>query len=1357
MSACNILTRVLLPKKDPNIAEVRFVPGGNPVPAQYHIPLMKKVPMFPAPTGCLELYTSKIGHQAYINKKRHGFDLTDPYNYNIDWSYNITQDPHMLHVIRTPAMMKRLKELGQITNDERVRCTLKQFNNFRAYLKCKSLIDFRNQLQEEKARIPKIDVGESLEVVAIEHRVHEQEVRFRRLKSEDETFAKYQSHLTQSETKFNIRKRKRQEVNGVLARKRASIEKHRQDVYRRSLRIAHQRHRNLLQTWKQHAQRQISHLQEVDSSRLEEKLQVKWNARRETQLAYEELVEVSRAAENDRRERSKVVLDLEMNRRWQLQAHKLQMLKDVSRKIQAQREEAYARNLIKAFANSSILNPQKKPKPTPTEDKSTKTPDAVDMSSIPKFKTIFCKPVKKSLWVLEKELKKMGVTTRILATVASKEKEVSVRKMEVDSALAIASRTTISKRAYPTSVELMGGENAHMKAGEEIWVLKKREDIVNDTVDEVTDAPESEESDSDIVKEENIASRDVSAMGGFIGLLPEDLELMEGLLTRLLDNVQEGRLNQADLVQMIMFCSTLQSAQLTHIEQTTSTTSLMAQEIVAHSMALLRDDIIMRRMSPTDLLATAANIRACQSEISSVSSDRLEILLKDTMEKMADDIDIDEDDYNEYFLEQMLRSTVANLTVDIERGTLSRTNVHEIGSALAQAVMDDMDSDDSLMAEDTLMTILQQLQQDIDTGQIDEKLLDKALASLVSSYGQVLRGRSNIDVIKELVLYVLLRTRHDLEGDLLDKEDFLKQLQLAKVEAGIYGMELPELPELVEETSKAIGKFKGIGRPDEAVVALIKMILGPGRRIMPAIAKSRVHWISESMIEQAEGSEVQLQIVLDLAASVCASFTQQMNEDMDFARDAERVLGPRFLVMLFSYWDQLDLEKGRETVAVQTRADELANLAGVKATLAENVVLVCFNWLWQDALNNRLPVCIMPHVALDTAEFPSTRPLLDRIRNFGNYMDKMNLVDDMVLKKVRKVGQELQEGGLGHEEAQALLTICVHSYLREVVFCDRSDDIVENGSEPPGMVSNVQFLITTCARSVLEYIQNKVARRLSALGHTALELSMVTDILMEAASDSIGALNTFVTNNSEAAEDELLQLDPLIKTSQWNALRKDPICKPQEIPPFLKKLIGTAKRARELAPKQTPDNKSVINQPSFKVVKDLIRRELWQIAKEVASLFNGLVSLHNLLPPKPSVTTEALLHFAKSLLLELRHAVIEQTLPLEFAYDFVKQIAEKKCPIEAKESADRLVHVIMKMVKDIELRNDRSNYYVRIVMGLSKMSLPKKEDEDVAAGMAAIAHLLSTVDKSGADYLSAKHTDVHAAQHPRPSPRRRRI
>lgn len=198
MSACNILTRVLLPKKDPNIAEVRFVPGGNPVPAQYHIPLMKKVPMFPAPTGCLELYTSKIGHQvspgvsvllnslsstfvlrfhgsiwerkrkclcvwcilihinwfyvskqAYINKKRHGFDLTDPYNYNIDWSYNITQDPHMLHVIRTPAMMKRLKELGQITNDERVRCTLKQFNNFRAYLKCKSLIDFRNQLQEE--------------------------------------------------------------------------------------------------------------------------------------------------------------------------------------------------------------------------------------------------------------------------------------------------------------------------------------------------------------------------------------------------------------------------------------------------------------------------------------------------------------------------------------------------------------------------------------------------------------------------------------------------------------------------------------------------------------------------------------------------------------------------------------------------------------------------------------------------------------------------------------------------------------------------------------------------------------------------------------------------------------------------------------------------------------------------------------------------------------------------------------------------------------------------------------------------------------------------------------------------------
>lgn len=62
-----------------------------------------------------------------------------------------------------------------------------------------------------------------------------------------------------------------------------------------------------------------------------------------------------------------------------------------------------------------------------------------------------------------------------------------------------------------------------------------------------------------------------------------------------------------------------------------------------------------------------------------------------------------------------------------------------------------------------------------------------------------------VHILQELVLYVLLRTRHDLEGDLLDKEDFLKQLQLAKVEAGIYGMELPELPELVE-----VGNINGI-------------------------------------------------------------------------------------------------------------------------------------------------------------------------------------------------------------------------------------------------------------------------------------------------------------------------------------------------------------------------------------------------------------------------------------------------------------------------------------------------------------------------------------------------------------------
>ena len=77
------------------------------------------------------------------------FDLTDPNNYSINNHYDPLSDPHLAFYLRLPHTLKRIKENNELTPDNRVRCTLEEFNKYRGWLKHVSLLEFKKQQEEE--------------------------------------------------------------------------------------------------------------------------------------------------------------------------------------------------------------------------------------------------------------------------------------------------------------------------------------------------------------------------------------------------------------------------------------------------------------------------------------------------------------------------------------------------------------------------------------------------------------------------------------------------------------------------------------------------------------------------------------------------------------------------------------------------------------------------------------------------------------------------------------------------------------------------------------------------------------------------------------------------------------------------------------------------------------------------------------------------------------------------------------------------------------------------------------------------------------------------------------------------------
>lgn len=94
------------------------------------MPLGSKLPQLPGSN--ILLYTTDLCERLY--QPSCGFNLGDPHCRLLETQYKSLHDPHLSAYYKRKDILRRLRKGGYITSNNKIVCTLKEFNEYRQYL-----------------------------------------------------------------------------------------------------------------------------------------------------------------------------------------------------------------------------------------------------------------------------------------------------------------------------------------------------------------------------------------------------------------------------------------------------------------------------------------------------------------------------------------------------------------------------------------------------------------------------------------------------------------------------------------------------------------------------------------------------------------------------------------------------------------------------------------------------------------------------------------------------------------------------------------------------------------------------------------------------------------------------------------------------------------------------------------------------------------------------------------------------------------------------------------------------------------------------------------------------------------------
>lgn len=91
--------------------------------------------MVPAPKGAYDFSRRKLGKKLWIGSSDAEFNLNDPCNYEMELPYEGFHDKYLTEFYKRPINIQRMIKLGFVTESLDAKCSLKDYNMYRKYLK----------------------------------------------------------------------------------------------------------------------------------------------------------------------------------------------------------------------------------------------------------------------------------------------------------------------------------------------------------------------------------------------------------------------------------------------------------------------------------------------------------------------------------------------------------------------------------------------------------------------------------------------------------------------------------------------------------------------------------------------------------------------------------------------------------------------------------------------------------------------------------------------------------------------------------------------------------------------------------------------------------------------------------------------------------------------------------------------------------------------------------------------------------------------------------------------------------------------------------------------------------------------
>ncbi|XP_078033834.1 uncharacterized protein LOC144468311 [Augochlora pura] len=260
------------------------------------MPLESKIPMVPGPEGAYNFTRRKLGKELWIPAPAADFNLSDPYCYEMELTYDSLHDKHLVPYFSRPRNIRHLIKAGLVTKSLDAMCSLRDYNMYRKYLRkihCdnikkelkrrskwdteeRAILYAQQQAQNEEKRLKKRE--KLLEIMQTSIRKREQARRLQ-LQRQKEKQQKIEERLIA----LKLKKQEDRQLQFLKSKAKAELIQQKQKAA-----VEHERHKiiSVLVGWTKKERirkktREMRLIHEKEEKR--QKLEKKWQERQEFQ------------------------------------------------------------------------------------------------------------------------------------------------------------------------------------------------------------------------------------------------------------------------------------------------------------------------------------------------------------------------------------------------------------------------------------------------------------------------------------------------------------------------------------------------------------------------------------------------------------------------------------------------------------------------------------------------------------------------------------------------------------------------------------------------------------------------------------------------------------------------------------------------------------------------------------------------------------------------------------------------------------------------------------------------------------------------------------------------------------------